>query len=181
MREEHKEIKRMLKIVRVISYKILKGEELDFQEFNRVIYFISNYADNHHHKKEEEILFDKMIEELGPLAKTIIKSGMLVEHDFGRLYIRDLKVALESLKKGDESSKLDIIANAISYTHLLERHIDKEDKVIYKYAERELSKNTMTILDSECFKYEENNLEEKNKCMAILKKLEKRYSEEGVL
>ena len=110
------------------------------KDFDKIIDFVRNYADNHHHKKEEKILFVKMVEELGEPAEKAVKQGMLVEHDLGRLHIRELVEALDKLKAGEEEAKLDVIANAISYSHLLTRHIDKEDRVIYKFAERNLKR-----------------------------------------
>ncbi|SCH71128.1 MULTISPECIES: hemerythrin domain-containing protein [unclassified Romboutsia] len=175
MNEEHQYIKRMLKVVRAVSFKVLQGEDINYYDFELIIDFISNYADAHHHKKEEKMLFNKMIENLGEVAERVIKNGMLVEHELGRLYIRDLKQALVNLKSGYEESKLDVIANAISYTHLLERHIDKEDKVIYKFAQRELDKSILSTINEECIEFEENNLNVKDRCILILKNLENKY------
>ena len=68
-----------------------------------------------------------------------------------------------------------IIANAISYTHLLERHIDKEDRVIYKFAERELSTQVLETINMECENFEFKNKEIKNKYVLILEELENKY------
>lgn len=175
MNEEHSYITRMLKVVRKISFRILNGEDVNYDDFDSIIDFISNYADGHHHKKEEDILFNKMIEHIGEIAEKFVKQGMLVEHDFGRLYMRDLEQALVRLKAGDEEAKLDVISNAISYTHLLERHIDKEDRVIYKFAQRELNEEVLNLIDKECREYEANNLQEKDRCISVLEKLERKY------
>lgn len=175
MNEEHKYIKRMLKVVRSACFKILQNEDVNYDDFYLIIDFIKNYADAHHHKKEEKILFNKMVENLGELGEKVINHGMLVEHDYGRLYIRSLGEALEKLKAGDEEAKLDVIANAISYTHLLERHIDKEDRIIYKFAQRELSKEILDIVDIECIEYENNNIDIKHKNISILENLENKY------
>lgn len=175
MNEEHKYILRMLNIVRKACFKIMKGEEIVYEDFNKIIDFIKNYADNHHHKKEEDILFIKMVEHIGEAAEKAVNQGMLVEHDLGRLYVRDLVSALEKVKGGDEEAKLDIIANAISYTHLLARHIDKEDRVIYKFAERNLSNEVMKFVDVECENFEISNEEIKNRYILILEELEKKY------
>ena len=154
MMEEHENIKTMLKIVRKASYSILEGKDVNYEDFNKMIQFIRNYADSHHHKKEEIMLFNRMVDEIGETAEKVVKYGMLVEHDLGRLYISSLSEALESLKKGNEEAKLDIIANAVSYTNLLERHIHKEDNVIYKFAQRELKEDTMNLINSECVNFE---------------------------
>ena len=178
MKEEHDNIKIMLKIIRKICYELLEKNLINYKDFNLALDFIVNYADAHHHQKEELILFKEMTTNLGELAETIIKNGMLVEHDFGRLYIRDLKIAIDNFRTGNNEAKLDIIANAISYTHLLERHIDKEDKVIYSYAERELSKNIILKIDEDCCEYETLNSNEKIRCLNILNTLENKYLKE---
>ena len=175
MNEEHKYILRMLIVVRKICLSILDGKEINYEDFNNIIEFIQFYADRHHHKKEEKILFIKMVENIGEAAEKVVNQGMLVEHDLGRLHVRELVAALEKVKAGEEEAKLDVIANAISYTHLLIRHIDKEDRVIYKFAERNLNDEVIKLIDDECENYEINNEEIKNKYISILEELEKRY------
>lgn len=175
MMDEHKNIKRMLKIVRKVCFDILKGKEIDFDELNLIINFIRNYADGHHHHKEEIFLFNRMIENLGALGEKTIKNGMLVEHDLGRLYVQNLESAIKNYKEGNEEAKLDIIANAVSYTDLLNRHIDKEDKVIYKFALRELKEDIVKTIDEECKKYEVENDENREKYIKILEDLENKY------
>lgn len=175
MNNEHKYITRMLKVARIMSKNILNGKEIDYDDFDLVIEFIKNYADNHHHKKEEDLLFNRMIENLGEVAEKVVKYGMIVEHDLGRLYISDLKMALEKVKNGDDEAKLDVIASLISYTHLLERHITKEDNVIYTFAQRELTKEVMDLVDKECVEFEEKNEKIKYKYIKILEQLELKY------
>lgn len=101
---------------------------------------------------------DIMVEELGPIGYKLIRNGMLVEHDLGRLYIRQLEEVVNRVICGDKESKLDLIANAISYTDLLKRHIDKEDSVIYTYAEKQLCEKTLNEVEIACLDYEEKNI-----------------------
>jgi hemerythrin-like domain-containing protein len=156
MMEEHQYILRMLSVVRNACFRILKGEEINYEDFNLMIDFIRNYADAHHHGKEEKLLFQEMVTHLGPLGNKLITNGMLIEHDFGRLYIRELAEALDRVKAGDEMSKLDVIANAVGYTHLLKRHIEKEDSVVYTFAERQLSKEILDKVDTETEEFEKS-------------------------
>ncbi len=176
MMEEHKYILRMLKVVRKACLKVLQGADINYEDFYSIIDFIKNYADGHHHNKEEIMLFNRMVENLGALGEKTIKYGMLVEHDMGRLYVKNLIEALEKVKNGDEEAKLDVIANAISYTELLQRHIDKEDNVIYKFAKRELKDEVFQIIDKECIDYEKNNTNVKDENILILEKLEEKYT-----
>lgn len=104
MVEEHKYIMRMLKVVRNACYRILKGEDIQYNDFEQMIDFIKNYADNHHHGKEEKFLFKEMQTNLGNIGNQLVTHGMLVEHDLGRLFISDLSDALKRVKEGDDES-----------------------------------------------------------------------------
>lgn len=154
MVEEHKNIKRMLQVIRKYCYKILKDEQVEYEDFFIIIDFVRNYADAHHHGKEEKLLFERMTNELGPVAEKLIRHGMIVEHDLGRLHMQELEAAVRKVIDGDDEARLDVIANAVSYTHLLYRHIDKEDGVVYKFARNNLIKDTMDKLDFECERVE---------------------------
>lgn len=177
MMEEHQYILRMLAVVRKACYGVLKGKEINYEDFNKMIDFIRSYADAHHHGKEEKLLFNEMVDHLGPLGNKLITHGMLVEHDMGRLFIQELVAALDRVKNGDEKSKLDIIANAISYTHLLKRHIDKEDTVVYTFAQRQLSSEIMDKVNQETADFEHAAAEKdtKNYYEQLVTTLEERY------
>ena len=154
MVNEHKNIKRMLAVIRKYCFKVLKNKEVDYNDFYRIIDFVRNYADKHHHGKEEDYLFNRMVDEIKGPTEKLVKHGMLVEHDLGRLYMQNLEKALKALENGEEEAKIDIIANAVSYTDLLYRHIEKEDDVVYKFAERNLSNETLKKLDEDCKRIE---------------------------
>lgn len=177
MVEEHKYIKRMLKVMRAACKKILSGDEIDFTDFYLMIDFVRSYADRHHHGKEENMLFNRMLDELGPVAEKLIRHGMFVEHDLGRLYMKDLEEALKRVRNGDNEAKIDIIANAVSYTNLLDRHIDKEDSVVYTFAEKNMSPESIQQINEECEKYElemsQQNVQDKY--ISLVESLEKKY------
>jgi hemerythrin-like domain-containing protein len=177
MVNEHKNILRMLDVVRKACFLVLKGEEICYEDFNSMVDFIRNYADNHHHGKEEKFLFNEMQNHLGDLANKLIKHGMLIEHDYGRMYIKELVDALERVKDGDEESKLDVISNAISYTHLLKRHIAKEDDGVYKFAENNLPKEILEDVNNktELYEKQENEKGTQKYYIELLEKLEKKY------
>jgi Uncharacterized conserved protein len=176
MVEEHKNIKRMLEVIRKVCLSIMNGKEIDYTDFEMMVDFVRNYADKHHHGKEEKFLFNRMVD-IGGAAEKLVKFGMLVEHDFGRLYIKELEESLAKVKAGDDEAKLDVIANAVSYTHLLNRHIDKEDKVVYPFATRELSKEILSKVNTECDAFEEemNRDGVQNKYIQVLELLEQKY------
>lgn len=177
MVDEHRKVLRMLAVIRKLCSKVLNDEAPEYEDFYKVIDFIRNFTDKHHHGKEEKMLFARMTEELGPTAEKIVKHGMLVEHEFGRLYVKELEDAVKRVLDGDQDARLDIIANAISYTHLLNRHIEKEDGVIYKYAEKNLSQETMSRLEQECVSFEQKAAEAQtqSRYLELLGELEFKY------
>ena len=154
MKNEHEYIKRMLSVVRNMCMEFIDNDKLEYEDFLNVIDFIRNFADGHHHNKEEIILFNRMVDNIDTIGEKLITHGMLVEHDLGRLYVSNLEKSLNQFKSGDCEAKLDIIANAVSYTNLLKSHIDKEDRVIFEFANRELDRDILDIVDIECDKYE---------------------------
>ncbi|AQR95386.1 hemerythrin domain-containing protein [Clostridium saccharoperbutylacetonicum] len=178
MIEEHKNIKRMLLVIRKACLGIMNGKEIDYADFERIIDFVRNYADNHHHGKEEKLLFNRMVEEIGGPAEKLVKFGMLVEHDLGRFHIKELEEALTKVKLGDADAKLDVIASAIGYANLLNRHIDKEDNVAYPFAKRELCSNTLNKVNMECEAFEEDMSKNgvQDKYIKLLESLEEKYN-----
>lgn len=177
MMEEHKSIKRMLVVMRKACYKVMQEEAINYEDFATMIDFVRSYADAHHHGKEEKFLFNQMVEHLGALGEKLIRGGMLVEHDLGRLYMKELEEALERTKQGDEESRLDVIANAISYTHLLERHIAKEDEVVYTFAMNRLPAEVIEEVNRACQTFEEETNKQgvQNHYLEVLNQLEDKY------
>lgn len=154
MVEEHKTIKRMLAVMRSYCLRIINGKDVDGEDVFKMIDFVRNFADRHHHGKEEDLLFKYMTEELGATAEKLVRNGMLVEHDLGRLYMRELEEATQKMLQGDEEAKVDVIGHAMSYYHLLQRHIDKEDGMVYQYGEKNLSAETLERVNRETEKLE---------------------------
>lgn len=176
MVNEHKKIKQINKIMRIICLKFLNNEDFDLTDFDLFINFIKEYADKHHHGKEEKFYFNEIEKNLGELGVNLIRHGMLVEHDLGRLYIMNLEKSLEGYKNTrSDDSKLDIIANTISYGELLERHINKEDDLVYTYGIKNLSKDILNKIEENCKKYELDNEDISIKYLNILKNLETKY------
>ena len=173
--QEHTYVMRMLAIMRKASYKFMETNEIDYDDFDKMISFVRTFADGHHHKKEEIYLFNKMVEHLGELGKKVITNGMLVEHDLGRAHIGRLNDALIAYKNGDKEAKLDIIGNIVGYCTLLKSHIEKEDNVIFGFARRSLDAEILNIVDEECTKYEVENAETLKENMNVLTYLEEKY------
>lgn len=174
---EHTHIIRMLGVVRQASYGVMKGDAINYEDFDKMIDFIANYADVHHHGKEEKFLFKEMVDRLGKMGTNLISHGMLVEHDWGRLFIAELKDALKRVQAGDEQSRLDVIANAVGYANHLARHIAKEDTVVFTFAEKQLAPEILIQINrqTEAFEAEASKQGIQNYYINMLEDLELKY------
>ena len=177
MVKEHKYIVRMLAVVRVACNKILLGEKIFYDDFEEMIEFITKYADEHHHGKEEKFLFKEMVDNLGKMGTNLVTHGMLVEHDWGRLFLMELKAAIIRVQSGEDESRLDIIANAIGYANHLARHIAKEDAVVYTFAEKNLSLEVLERINKQTESFEEEATKHGTQAhyIEILERLERKY------
>lgn len=178
MINEHEYILAFIGIIKNACCGILEGKEIDTEDFKKMILFARNYADKHHHGKEERILFAEMTNHLGKIGTNLIQHGMLVEHDLGRLHISDLEKAIEQYKEEHKTIyKLDIVVGAAGYANLLKRHIDKEDEVVYSYAEKNLSADILESIDDRVRDFEKSANKEhiQDKYLTILKELQDKY------
>jgi hemerythrin-like domain-containing protein len=178
MIEEHKYVTRMLKVMRNASYAVLKGDEINYDDFYLMIDFVRNFADKHHHGKEEKFLFKEMQTRLGRMGENLITHGMMVEHDLGRLYMSDLEAALDRVKAGDDEGRLDVISNAVGYTYLLTRHIGKEDSVVYNFGVKNLPQEVLDEIDrkTEEFEQQANTSGIQAHYINMLEQLESKYN-----
>ncbi|MGC4018436.1 MAG: hemerythrin domain-containing protein [Muricomes sp.] len=177
--QEHDNILRMLDVIHKASLKALQGGEIDVDDFKKMVDFIRKYADKTHHGKEEEYLFKVMVEDLGGAAEKLVRNGMLVEHDMGRLYVSDLDAALDAYREDPaDENKLDILVAAGSYEHLLRRHIQKENEVVFTFGERSLSEKSAQWVEEQSEKFEKDsaNIAQREYQLGVLDELEKKYS-----
>lgn len=175
---EHDNIVRMAEVMRKASLYVMEGNEVCPNDILDMVDFVRSYADKHHHGKEEEILFAYMLEELGKMGDNLIRHGMLVEHDLGRLFIRQLyEATLEYKNSKSKMAKLDIVVNATAYSDLIKRHIGKENEVVFTYGEKHLRKESLQKVDSLTKEIEDKALADgvQEKYLSILERLEKKY------
>ena len=154
---EHENIVRFADIMKIKCCNVLEGEVVDTKLFREAIDFVRNYADKHHHGKEEQILFDRMLAKLGPVAEKLVKMGMLVEHDLGRLYMTELEAALNRYDENKNTeNKLDILTNMTGYIDLIKRHAGKENAVVFSFADRSLTDEDKAYVDQKTKEFEED-------------------------
>lgn len=136
--EEHRVIERMLKVIEAISDRLEKGDNVSPDILENVLDFIRTFADKCHHGKEEDLLYPRaesrgIPREGGPIGM------MLIEHDEGRSFVKEMAKALEKHSGGDRSAQTVFANNGKAYSGLLSQHIYKEDNILYPMINNVLS------------------------------------------
>lgn len=175
---EHDNILKLLEVIRAAACGIVEGKEVVDGDFRKMIAFARGYADKHHHGKEEQIFFREMASKLGEAGYKLVQHGMLVEHDLGRLHIAELEKALDRYRENPRTiDKVNILAEAMGYAGLLQRHIDKENQVVYPFGERALPREVLEQIDTETREFERIADERgvRETYLGILDELTKKY------
>ncbi len=157
LKEDHEAIKLMLKIMAAISDKLDNGDSVEPDHLERIIDFIRTFADKCHHGKEEDLLFPA-IEEAGIPRNGGPTGMMLVEHDEGRGYVKEMADAAEKYKSGDNGAAKNFAQNARNYINLLAQHIDKENNVLYFIADSHVSAEKQAELAAQFEKVEREKI-----------------------
>lgn len=146
--KEHEAIIHVLEIVDKMMASDNKKDIEKIEYYKELIYFLKIFADKCHHGKEENYLFEGLV--INSLHKNdgLIKV-MLEEHIEGRKYITlmDEALTVEDLTKFN--------ANAINYSQLLKKHIEKENNVLFPLADELLDEKRQNELFERFEQYEE--------------------------
>ena len=177
LHEEHENIRRFTKYVKILCGQILEGEKVEKQILKECADFMKYYADIHHHGKEEAILFKVMLENLGPIADKMVNMGMMTEHNIGRYHVDAFNKGIEAMDEVPTTQqKIEIITHALAYADLLLRHLEKENTVLYPFAIRSLNPELMEKVNEESKAFEEEG--SKNGIGKYVEWLNKVYREE---
>jgi hemerythrin-like domain-containing protein len=176
LKDEHEGIKLMLTIMETISDDLGKGKELNIIHYEKILGFITGFADKCHHGKEEDILFPAlgnhgMSKEGGPIAV------MLHEHQLGRDHIKSLSTAFNLFKSGDKTAINSIISYSLSYVNLLRNHIEKENNILFIMADKILDETEQSkIFDAfEKLEVEKIGIGKHEEYHSLLKELKSSY------
>jgi hemerythrin-like domain-containing protein len=157
LRHEHDAILRMLDVADEVSRRVERGIEVSPDVFAGLVEFFRLFADKCHHGKEEDLLFPLMEK------KGIPRHGgpvgvMLIEHDQGRAYVKEMAAASEEIAKGNTGAATRWVPPARMYSELLRAHIQKENNVLFVMAERVLSEDEQEELAREFDKVEADKM-----------------------
>lgn len=125
--EEHRLIKRWVAAIPAFIEQLDVETEAGRETVRRGIDFIRSFADKYHHAKEEDLLFKCFDEKLD------IIQTMYADHEKARSLVREMLVALE---RRDRST---LVRDLAAYRDLLTEHVRKEDEVLYRWMDRNLT------------------------------------------
>ena len=149
LRNEHDAILRMLDATEEVAQRLGRRERVEPQVLANLMEFFRLFADHCHHGKEEDLLFPLLEKKGMPRGGGPI-GVMLMEHDHGRGFIRQMALEAEPHAGGNADAGVRWAAAAIQYVGLLREHIAKENQVLFVMAERMLS-NTEQLELAEAF------------------------------
>jgi len=154
LKEEHKAVKLMLRILDGVCTKIEAGRSVKQEHLEGLVEFMRVFIDRCHHTKEETYLFPEMekarISGVGELICSLKK-----EHEQGRQHVTRIEDAVSG--KGVNKGLNTIVENSRNYIQLLTLHIEKEDNKLFLMADTYLSPATQKDL-LESFEAVENEI-----------------------
>lgn len=176
---EHEEILDALRILEKVAGDVGNTGNGAMGHLDRLLDFFREFVDRFHHGKEEEVLFPAL-ERRGVKVAGGPIGVMLLEHVTGRGHVRELAEGLGRLRRGDGAAAAAILDHAWGYGDRLRAHIDKENRVLFRMADRLLPEDVAGDL---AVRYEEI---ERDRCgdgkpeayRALLRDLKGRYGVE---
>jgi len=129
----------ILRLIDVMEY-ITRSENPDISHLESIVDIIRNFADGIHHAKEENLFFPFLAERgfsttQGPVAV------MLQEHMQGRNFVKGIADNITLYKNGNKEALNEIFRNMTGYAELLRNHIEKENNILFRMADRVLSES----------------------------------------
>lgn len=145
LRHEHRVIEQMLRALNGMALKLNLGELVPAEALTQALDFIRDFADHFHHMREEQFLFPTL-EECGLGGVGGALSFLYAEHLHERELQGELELAIEEYKLGDPLAAARIAAAIEQYSRHLISHMQKEDTLLFRFAEDLLEEETKTIL-----------------------------------
>ena len=166
----------ILRLIDVME-RATKAESPDVNHLELMVDLIKSFADGFHHAKEETLLFPLLVEkgfslEQGPVGV------MLNEHVQGRNYVKGMAENIALYKTGNQNALPLIYQNMNGYISLLRNHINKENNILFKMADRVLTENDHETLLHQYGEIDTHNIcgGDLNQCLSKIETLAKAYN-----
>ena len=157
LRNDHKQIKRLGKIISKCSSDISSVKTIQFSDLEKFTLIISEFLDSIHYSREEDSYFP-CVASYDHLKKEIRE--LLIEHEFSRTIASKITLHLKRWKNGDDSSE-PVARFLRTYSIYLNEHMSREEDFFERAEKEVLSKEE-----------EKDMFEDFQSAMAITKKME---------
>ena len=157
LRNDHKHIKRLDKIIAKCSSDIYAGKAIPFSDLDKITFLTSEFLDSIHYSREEDAYFP-CVASYDHLKKEI--RALLIEHEFSRRIA--IKIAYHvKCWKNNENSGEPVARFLRTYSIYLNDHLSKEEDFLERAEKEVLSKEE-----------EQDMFEQFQSVMAISEKME---------
>lgn len=145
----------ILKLIGVME-RIIGSEDPDVGHLESIVDLIRNYADGLHHAKEEKLFFPFLATRGFSLTQGPV-GVMISEHIRGREFAGGMADNIKAYKTGSADALGKIYSNMAGYAELLQNHISKENRILFRMADNALSEADQNHLYRQFEEAEKNN------------------------
>lgn len=145
LREDHKQIRRLEKIVTKCYTKLNNGENIPFSDMEKMVSIMSEFLDAVHYSREEDQYFP-CVATYGSLKEEI--RTFMIEHEFGRRIASNISKHLTKWKSGEDQRE-PVARYMKAYAVYLDDHLTKEDRFFDVAEKQVLSKEEEDMMYEE--------------------------------
>jgi len=154
LKHEHRLIERVLAILERATQQLERGEEVAPGTLSQALTFVRGFADGCHHAKEERALF-ALLAAKSPNIEGGPVRVLTADHEAGRKLMGDLERAIDAMRQGRPEGALEARKALTTYTHMLRRHIAKEEEILFPLSEGLLTAEDAKELEEQFERVEE--------------------------
>ena len=136
LREDHKQIRRLDKIIIKCYTELYAGNDIPLSDINKITVIIEEFLDSIHYSREEDSYFP-CVASYDHLKQEI--RGLLIEHEFSRRIALQIKKYLKKWNEGDDARE-PVARYLKTYSVYLMDHMTKEEKFFDEAEAEVLSK-----------------------------------------
>ena len=133
LRQDHKQIRRLEKIIIQCYKKLYAGKNIPLPDIEQITIIISEFLDAIHYSREEDAYFP-CVASYDSLKKEI--RAFMIEHEFGRRIARSIMTHLQRWKDGQDARE-PVARFLRTYSIYLNDHITKEEN-FFDTAQKEI-------------------------------------------
>ena len=146
LRDEHANMSRLLDVLDDQIAVFGRGETPDYEAIRSILAYMIDYSDRYHHPKED--LIYHRLRERHPEAQSAVHD-LSKEHDRLSEQTRRVDESMKTIAEGGELSRNAVMELAAGLTETLRRHLEIEEKTVFRDAERHLTDEDWAAIEAE--------------------------------